>query len=376
MSTVSNSRPHRSMTRASNRYVPPYTSSEISTWSPGFSVSSSVVVAPRPLEKQRPFEPPSSEASTCCKRLARRVAGARVVPRLRLADRLLRVRRGLVDRDVDRAELGVGVLAGVDRPRLEPHRVLAHRISGGIAHLRRCSSSTASCPRRARAHSADLRLASCPGANSRPVSAVHPGSPQAHAASPGSEGWSRSRVGAVARRYGCAGSVARRQDDLALLRVAGRAEPAFEREQARERRERGVHLVGRAERARVDRLREQDRPPPRVRAHALRRQEPRQHHRRRVREHLDRRPLHGPAAVPRERVLDRAERLEPDRHPLVEGVLGHLRIRRRVEALDPEPPQLAFGQAGAARRGPRRGRVDRHDVGSEIGRRACAGRRR
>ena len=40
------------------------------------------------------------------------------------------------------------------------------------------------------------------------MSAVHPGSPQAHAASPGSEGWSRSRVGAVARRYGCAGSVA------------------------------------------------------------------------------------------------------------------------------------------------------------------------
>ena len=66
MSTVSNSRPHSSITRASRRYVPPYTSSEIRTWSPGFSVSSSVVVAPRPLEKHRPFEPPSSEASTCC----------------------------------------------------------------------------------------------------------------------------------------------------------------------------------------------------------------------------------------------------------------------------------------------------------------------
>ncbi len=60
-------------------------------------------------------------------RLPRRVAGAGVVPRLRLADRRLCVRRGLVDRDVDRAELGVGVLADVDRPRLEPHRVLAHR---------------------------------------------------------------------------------------------------------------------------------------------------------------------------------------------------------------------------------------------------------
>ncbi len=55
------------MTRASNRYVPPYTSSEISTWSPGFSVSSRVVVAPRPLEKHSALDPPSSEASTCCK---------------------------------------------------------------------------------------------------------------------------------------------------------------------------------------------------------------------------------------------------------------------------------------------------------------------
>ena len=59
-------------------------------------------------------------------RLAGRVPGARVVPRLRLADRRLRVRRGLVDRDVHRAVLGIGVLADVDRPRLEPHRVLAH----------------------------------------------------------------------------------------------------------------------------------------------------------------------------------------------------------------------------------------------------------
>ena len=60
-------------------------------------------------------------------RLARRVAGARVVPRLRLADRRLSVGRGLVDRDVHRAELGIGILPDVDRPRLEPHRVVAHR---------------------------------------------------------------------------------------------------------------------------------------------------------------------------------------------------------------------------------------------------------
>src|SRR3990172_12626068 len=39
----------------------------------------------------------------------------------------------------------------------------------------------------------------------------------------------------------------------------------------------------------------------------------------------------------------------------------------RVEALDPDPPQLAFGPARAAGGGPRGRGVDGHDVGSEVG---------
>ena len=55
-------------------------------------------------------------------RLAGRVRGARVVVALVDADRLLGVRRGLVDRDGDRAGLGVGVLSRVDGACLEVHR--------------------------------------------------------------------------------------------------------------------------------------------------------------------------------------------------------------------------------------------------------------
>ena len=44
---------------------------------------------------------------------------ARVVPHLRVADVVLGVRRGLIDRHVHRAEGGVGILPGVDRARLE-----------------------------------------------------------------------------------------------------------------------------------------------------------------------------------------------------------------------------------------------------------------
>ena len=65
--------------------------------------------------------------------------------------------------------------------------------------------------------------------------------------------------------------------------------------------------------------------------------------------------------------LDGPEDLEPHRHPLVEGVIGHPLVRRGVEALDAEPAQLPLGQARAPRGRPARRRVDRHRVGSEVG---------
>ena len=55
-------------------------------------------------------------------RRAGRVRDAGVVVALVHADRLLHERRGLVDRRDDRAGRRVGLLPGVDRPRLEVHR--------------------------------------------------------------------------------------------------------------------------------------------------------------------------------------------------------------------------------------------------------------
>ena len=56
-------RPQRSATLAKRRYVPPYASSGMTTWSPGLqTVRSSVSSAARPLAKARPRRPPSSAA--------------------------------------------------------------------------------------------------------------------------------------------------------------------------------------------------------------------------------------------------------------------------------------------------------------------------
>ncbi len=279
---------------------------------------------PEPAREAEALRAALERGEHLLQRLARRVAGARVVPGLRLADRGLRVRRGLVDRHVDRAVLGLGVLADVDRPGLEPHRVLAHgarpahRISGGIAHFRRLELVDRILPLAGAGPQRRLALGVVPGRE------LATGERGAAGIAAGARREPRERR-LLARASGCGGTAVRAggergggQDDLALPRIAGGAEPAFEREQPRERRERRVDLVGRPERRRVDRLRAQHRPPPRVGAHALRREEPGQHHRRCVREHLDRRTLHGAAAVPGERVLDHAERPEADRHPLVE----------------------------------------------------------
>ncbi len=63
MSTVSNAMPQPLSTRASSRYVPPYTSSASRTWSPGFSNMSSVVSAAIPEANENALAPPSSDAS-------------------------------------------------------------------------------------------------------------------------------------------------------------------------------------------------------------------------------------------------------------------------------------------------------------------------
>ena len=58
-----NSRPQRWATRAKSRYVPPYASSGITTWSPGWHTARSrVSSAARPLAKASPTGPPSSAA--------------------------------------------------------------------------------------------------------------------------------------------------------------------------------------------------------------------------------------------------------------------------------------------------------------------------
>jgi len=54
-------------------------------------------------------------------RTAGRIRGARVVVALVLADRVLEVGRGLVDRHCQRAGRGIGLLPSVDRAGLEIH---------------------------------------------------------------------------------------------------------------------------------------------------------------------------------------------------------------------------------------------------------------
>ncbi len=334
-------------------------------------------------ETQRP-RPSLERREDLLERLARGVARPRVVPRFRLAHRGLGVRRGLVDRDVHGAELGLGVLPDVDRAGLEPHLPLvvarrhlafvpfvparpAHRISGGIAQPRRFSSSTASCPERASVHSADLRLASWPGANSRGGERRAGRVAAAARREPGEGGLTPVGPRGLAAAIGASGQRGRWHHDLALLRIAGRAEPPLERVQAGERGERRVDLVDRSQPRAVHAALAQHGPAPGVRARAARRQASGEHDRARVREHFDRRALHRPSTVPGEGLVDRSERGEPDRHPLVERVLGHPCVRRRVEALDAEPSELALGETGPARVRPSGRRVDRDDVGSEVG---------
>ena len=91
---------------------------------------SSVVSAAIPLPNAKAALATLQGGERRLERPRRGVAPTRVVEHLGFADRGLRVRRRLVDRDIDRAVGHVGVLAGVDRCRLEPHR-----ISRGVAPI-------------------------------------------------------------------------------------------------------------------------------------------------------------------------------------------------------------------------------------------------
>ena len=62
MSTNVNSMFSGRKTVSKMRQVPPYTSSDDTTWSPGFSVWIRVVVAAQPEEKQIPWRAPSRDA--------------------------------------------------------------------------------------------------------------------------------------------------------------------------------------------------------------------------------------------------------------------------------------------------------------------------
>src|SRR4029453_4003190 len=123
MSTTSWATPQSASTRARSRYVPPYTSFESNTWSSGRSVRRSVASAAIPDAKQSPWRPPSSDASTVSRapRVGVLVPAPREVEPLRLPHLRLRVRGRLEDGDVHGAEHRFWLLAGVDRPGLEPH---------------------------------------------------------------------------------------------------------------------------------------------------------------------------------------------------------------------------------------------------------------
>jgi hypothetical protein len=61
------SRPQRSATRAKSRYVPPYASSGMTTWSPGWQTARRrVSSAARPLANASARGPPSSAARHSC----------------------------------------------------------------------------------------------------------------------------------------------------------------------------------------------------------------------------------------------------------------------------------------------------------------------
>ncbi len=109
-----------------------------------------------PEENAIPCSAPSSEARQRLERVARRVRDARVVVALVLADRLLHVGRGLVDRRDDRAGRRVGLLAGVDGSGLE-----VHLADDGIESERRHGEPRegASSALVERARGADARLA-------------------------------------------------------------------------------------------------------------------------------------------------------------------------------------------------------------------------
>ena len=106
-----------------------------------------VVVAPRPDENAMPCSAPSRLASASSSAPAGRVGGARVVVALVLADLLLHVGRGLVDRRDHGAGGRVRVLARVDGsasriPSAQPSRVRARRSGRGSIRSRKpgCSS--------------------------------------------------------------------------------------------------------------------------------------------------------------------------------------------------------------------------------------------
>ncbi len=62
VSTKSNVRSYSSYTCVKMRWVPPYTSSPATTWSPDSSRLSTVLIEPIPEENARPNSPPSSAA--------------------------------------------------------------------------------------------------------------------------------------------------------------------------------------------------------------------------------------------------------------------------------------------------------------------------
>ena len=145
---------------------------------PGARVSSRVVSAPIPLAEREAALAALERGERLLERLARRVPAARVVPDLRLADRGLRVRRRLVDRDVHGAVRRVGFLARVDRPGLEPSSVmsphLGRRLPAAPGQLLERLG-----PSRARVQSMRLALRVVPGRELPRTSSWQSGSPHA-----------------------------------------------------------------------------------------------------------------------------------------------------------------------------------------------------
>ena len=162
-------------------------------------------------------------------RRAGRVRAARVVVALVDADRLLRERRGLVDRRRHRAGRRVGLLAGVDGARLEVHRGIVAPLSRSAGPAPRVAAGGAGAPpTRPRASG---RARRSPRGSSRRRRRGHPARPRRRAH--GGRRARRSKTGRAGRRARSRGGSAARSSRTRACRRHVHLQPVVEAEERR-----------------------------------------------------------------------------------------------------------------------------------------------